>query len=74
MSLRDGAVFVSQQKGLEVHNLLTKLGHRGGKCIIFGREELNLGLKIGEPLLLALTTLESSDTDIILAKWIIEGD
>lgn len=68
MGLRDGAVFVGEQEGLEVHNLLAKLGHRGGKCIVLCREELNLGLEIGEPLLLPLTTLEGRDTIKMLAE------
>jgi hypothetical protein len=70
LSLRDGAVFVSQQERLQVHDLLTKLGHRRGKCIVLRREELDLGLEIGEPLLLPLTTLQSSDTIFVLAECI----
>lgn len=71
LGLRDGAVFMGQQEGLEIHNLLAKLGYRGGKCIVLCREELNLGLEIGEPLLLPLTTFEGRDTIIMLAKWIM---
>lgn len=56
LGLGNGAVLVGEQKGLEVHNLLTELSHRSGQRIILGGEKLNLRLQVGQPLLLALTT------------------
>lgn len=62
MGLGDGTVLVSQQESLEIHNLLSELGHGGGQRIILCGEELNLGLEVGQPLLLPLTTLQRRDT------------
>lgn len=53
---------MSQKQRLEVDNLLTKLGDGGGKCIILRREDFDLGLEVREPLLLALSALESRNT------------
>lgn len=47
LRLRDGAVLMSEQKGLEVDDLFAKLGHGGGQRIILCGEKLNLGLKVG---------------------------
>jgi hypothetical protein len=68
LGLGDGAIFVSQQKGLQVDNLLAELGHRSGQCIVLCCEELNLGLEVSQPLLLPLATLQGRDTIVILAK------
>lgn len=68
MGLRNGAVFVSQQKGLQVHDLLAELGHRGSQCVVLSRKEFNLGLKICQPLFLPLTTLESRNAAIMLVN------
>jgi hypothetical protein len=61
LCMRHGAFFMSKQKGLEVDYLLAKLRHSGGKGIVLSAEQLNLGLQIGKPLLLALTALERSN-------------
>lgn len=71
LGLGDRAILVSQQESLEVHNLLSELGHGGSQRIILGGEKLDLGLEIGQPLLLPLTTLQSRDTVMrILARLI----
>lgn len=62
LGLRDWAIFVCQQESLEVDDFLTELSHSSGKSIILSSEKLDLGLEVGQPLLLALATLESSDT------------
>lgn len=64
LSLRDGAVLVSEQQRLEVYYLLTELSDGSRESIILCTEQLNLGLQVGKPLLLPLTTLEGSDTVI----------
>lgn len=49
---------MSEQQGFQVDNFFTELGHCGSESIILGSEQLNLGLKVGQPLLLALSTFE----------------
>lgn len=63
LSLRHRTIFVSKQKGLEIHNFFPQLSDSSRQSIIFGCEELNLGLEICKPLLLTLTTFEGSDTE-----------
>lgn len=53
---------MGEQKCLEIDNFFAKLGHGGGQRVIFRSEQLNLGLQVGQPLLLPLTTLEGGDT------------
>jgi len=62
LGLRDRAVLVSKQQGLEVDDLLTKLGDGSRESIVLCAEQLDLGLQVGKPLLLSLTALEGSDT------------
>jgi hypothetical protein len=47
---------------LQVHDFFAKLLILSVKRIILGCKDLDLGLQIGEPLLLSLTTLERGDT------------
>lgn len=62
LGLRDRAVLVSQQKGFQVDNFLSELSDGSGQSIVFRGKELNLGLEVGQPLLLALTALQGRDT------------
>jgi hypothetical protein len=47
LGLRDGAIFMSQKKGLEINDLLPELGHSGRQSVILCGENLNLGLEVG---------------------------
>lgn len=58
LRLGNGTILVSEQQGFQVDNFFTELGHCGSESIILGSEQLNLGLKVGQPLLLALSTFE----------------
>ena len=62
LRLRYRTIFVSKQEGFKPHDLLTQLRDGGSERIIFSAENLDLLLEIGEPLLLALATLERSDS------------
>ena len=59
---RDRAVAVCEKKRLQVDNLLAELRHGLGQRVVLGAEKFDFGLKVGEPLLLALPTLERGDT------------
>lgn len=61
LGLRHWAILVSKEKCLEIDNLLAKLGDSSREGVILCAKKLNLGLKVGEPLLLALSTLEGSN-------------
>ena len=52
---------MSEKQCLEVDNLFAQLCDSGGKSVVLCTKELDLGLEVGQPLLLALSTLESSD-------------
>jgi hypothetical protein len=52
---------VGKKQRLEVDHLLAQLRHLCAQGIVLAAEDLHLGLQIGEPLLLALTTFERSD-------------
>lgn len=62
LSLRDRAVLVGEQEGLEVNDLLTKLSHGSREGIVLCTEQLDLGLQVGKPLLLSLAALKGGDT------------
>jgi hypothetical protein len=62
LGCRNRAVTVSEKKRLQVDDFLTELCHSLGQGVILGAEELDFGLQVGEPLLLALSTLERGDT------------
>ena len=55
---------MSQEERLEIDNLFTKLGDLRSESIIFRAEDFNLGLKIGEPLLLPLSAFQRSDPTV----------
>ena len=63
LSLGDRTVLVGKEQGLEVDNLLTELSDSCRQSVVLCTEELNLGLQIGKPLLLALSALECGDPD-----------
>lgn len=63
MGLGYWAILVSEKKCLEVDNFLAKLSDGSRESIVLGTEELDLGLKVGKPLLLTLSALEGSDPD-----------
>lgn len=58
---------MGEEKSLETYYLLTKLSDSSGKCVVLCREDLNLLLKVGQPLLLALTTLKRSNS----IRWLV---
>ena len=60
--LSDGTVFVGKQKSLEVDNLLSQLRNLLSQSFILTAKYLHLGLEVGKPLLLALSTFESRNT------------
>jgi hypothetical protein len=62
LCLRDRAVFVSQEQSLETYYLLTQLSDGSRQCVVLGTKDLDFLLEIGQPLLLALATLEGSDS------------
>lgn len=55
------AVFVCKQQRLQVNNFFAKDANLMGEVLVFLTELLNLALKISQPLLLTLTTLECSN-------------
>lgn len=55
---------MSKEKCLEIDNLLAKLGDSSREGVILRTKKLNLGLEVGEPLLLTLSTLEGSNPDL----------
>jgi hypothetical protein len=61
---------VREQQCLEADDLLSQLSDGGGECIILRAEHLNFLLEIGQPLLLALSTLQCRDSVQILVKQI----
>jgi hypothetical protein len=62
LCLRDGAIFVGKEQSLETHYLLTQLSDCSRQCVVLGTKDLDFLLKVGQPLLLALTTLEGSNS------------
>jgi hypothetical protein len=60
--LRDRAVLMCKQQGLEAYDLLPQLRDLGGQGIVLRAEHLNLRLEVGQPLLLALATFEGGNT------------
>jgi hypothetical protein len=65
LSMRHGAVLVCKKQCLEVDDLLSQLGDSRRQRVVLCTEELDFGLQIREPLLLALATLERGDPDIV---------
>lgn len=61
LSNGDGALLVREQHRLQVHNLLAKLCHSSGQRVVLRTVQLNLALKVGQPLLLPLAALEGGD-------------
>jgi hypothetical protein len=64
LSLRYWAILVSKEERLEVNNFLAKLSDGSRESIVLCAEELNLGLEVGKPLLLALSALEGSNPNL----------
>lgn len=65
LRLRHRTILVSEQECFKPDNLLTQLRDGGSKSIILRAENLDLLLEIREPLLLALATLERSDSGLM---------
>ncbi len=61
LGLGDWAVLVCEQHSFESDDLIAKDLDLAGKIIVLLGEHLDLGLEVGEPLLLALTALESGN-------------
>lgn len=61
--LGDGTVLVGEQKRLEIDNLLAELRNLRCEGIILTAKHFHLGLQVGKPLLLTLTTFQGGDTD-----------
>ena len=58
LSLSHRTIFVCEKKAFEADDFLSQLGYLARQCIVLSGEQFNLCLKVGEPLLLPLTTLE----------------
>lgn len=54
-------VLVLQQECLELDNLFAQLGALRRQSVVLLRKNFDLGLEVGQPLLLSLPTLKSSD-------------
>lgn len=61
-------ILVSEQECFKPDNLLTQLRDGGSERIILSAENLDLLLEICEPLLLALATLERSNSGLMSVK------
>ena len=55
-----------QKEGFQIHDFFAKLSDGGGQGIVFGRENINFGLEVGEPLLFALSAFECGNAVIQL--------
>jgi hypothetical protein len=55
---------MSEKEGFQVDDFLPQLGNLRRQGIVLSTEHFDLGLKISQPLLLSLTTLESRDTKV----------
>lgn len=70
--LSDGTVFVGKQESLEIDDFLSQLRDLLGQSFILTAKHLHLGLKVGEPLLLALPTFQSRHTTEELARFLLD--
>jgi hypothetical protein len=55
---------VGEEQGLEVDDFLAELSDSGRESIVLCTKELDLGLEVSQPLLLALSALECGDPDM----------
>lgn len=53
---------MGEQQSLQVDDLFPQLGDLCSERVILTAEHFHLGLQVGKPLLLALTTFKGSDT------------
>jgi len=58
--LGDRAVFVREEESLQVDNFFPQLRNLRRQCIVLAAEDLDLRLKISEPLLLSLAAFQRS--------------
>ncbi len=63
LSVTDRAVFVTHGKRAQVTDLFVELGNLGAEAVILGRVHFDLGLKISQPLFLALATFQGGNPD-----------
>jgi len=59
--LSDGAILMGKEESLEIHDFFSEGAQLTVESFIFSGVVFDLGLKTGEPLLLALTTFESGN-------------
>jgi hypothetical protein len=67
--LADGAVLVSKQQRLEVDHLLPQLRDLGVQGVVLRSVGLDLGLQIGQPGLLTLTTFQGGNARLMSAEY-----
>jgi hypothetical protein len=63
--LSNRAILMGQKERLEIDDFFPQGSNLGAQGIVLGREDLNLILEVGKPLLLALSALECGDSVII---------
>lgn len=56
-------ILVGQKKRLEIYHLFPQLGDLRCQGVVFAAEQLDLGLEVCKPLLLALSTFQSRNPD-----------
>ena len=59
--LADRAVLMGKEKSLQVHDFISQRVDLSVEGIILGREDFDLVLQVGKPLLLSLSALQSGD-------------
>jgi len=62
LSVTDGAVLMTHEKGTQVTDFLVELGNLGVEAVVLGRVHFHLGLKVGQPLFLALATFQGGNS------------
>lgn len=66
LRLRNRTILVRQQQSLQIDNLLAQLRDLCAERVVLAAEDLHLGLEVGKPLLLSLTTFQCGDPDHLL--------
>ena len=62
LSVAHGTILVTHEKGAKTSDFVMQLTNLLVERLILGRVHFNLGLKVGKPLLLSLSTFESGNT------------
>lgn len=64
--LSNWAVLVGKKKRLQIDDLFSELCYLRRQGVVLSTEHFDLGLQVGQPLLLSLAAFKSSDTVPIL--------